>query len=289
MHRIDTMQEKKNVIKQTEAFMNLFRKSFIGALGCMVVFSTSLAADLPRPLVVAHRGLLQHGPENTLANFRACLELRLGFEFDVAQTKDGHLVCIHDNTLDRTTNGTGLVSDATLKEIQQLDAGSWFDSRFAGEKVPTVEKVIQLIEQYNKHQFVIAVDLKIDKVEDELVALARRHHVLDKLLFIGNTIDDSKVRDRLKRASKQTQTAAVANDPGEFDEALSFSNANWVYFRYVPSEKEMSAVHGKKKRAFIAGKTVAGELPENWQQVSRVGMDAVLTDFPLKLQAVLRH
>ncbi|MCC6509479.1 MAG: glycerophosphodiester phosphodiesterase, partial [Pirellulaceae bacterium] len=72
------------------------------------------------PLVVAHRGLLQHAPENTLANFRACLELRLGFEFDVARTKDGQLVCIHDDTVDRTTDGKGLVSQLTLAEIQRL-------------------------------------------------------------------------------------------------------------------------------------------------------------------------
>lgn len=52
------------------------------------------------PLIVAHRGLLNHAPENTLANFRACLELRIGFEFDVEKTKDGQLVCIHDGTVD---------------------------------------------------------------------------------------------------------------------------------------------------------------------------------------------
>ena len=61
--------------------------------------SVNLRAAEP-PLIVAHRGLLRHAPENTLANFRACFELRLGFEFDVERTKDGHLVCIHDSTAD---------------------------------------------------------------------------------------------------------------------------------------------------------------------------------------------
>src|SRR6478752_234493 len=94
------------------------------------------------PLTVAHRGLLRHAPENTLANYRACLELRLGFEFDVQATKDGRLVCIHDDTVDRTTDGTGRVAELTLAEIRQLDAGSWFDPMFAGQKVPTVEEVL---------------------------------------------------------------------------------------------------------------------------------------------------
>lgn len=106
-------------------------------LSLSLMHSQSSAAEPAKPLIVAHRGLLIHAPENTLANLRACLELRLGFEFDVERTKDGHVVCIHDGTLDRTTNGTGKVSEQTLEEIRQLDAGSWFDPSFAGEKVPS--------------------------------------------------------------------------------------------------------------------------------------------------------
>ena len=76
--------------------MIIFLRSLLLSLCLCAIADVIHAAD---PLVVAHRGLLRHAPENTLANFRACLELRLGFEFDVARTKDGHLVCIHDDTL----------------------------------------------------------------------------------------------------------------------------------------------------------------------------------------------
>jgi glycerophosphoryl diester phosphodiesterase len=110
------------------------------ALLLLAAHVSAVAEEPARPLIVAHRGLLQHAPENTLANFRACLELRLGLEFDVQRTKDGHLVCIHDDTVNRTTNGTGNVADLTLDEIRRLDAGSWFDPTFAGEKVPTIEE-----------------------------------------------------------------------------------------------------------------------------------------------------
>lgn len=107
--------------------MNFFIRSLVLLLFCVT------AGEASEPLIVAHRGLLHHAPENTLANFRACLELRLGFEFDVEVTKDGELVCIHDSTLDRTTNGTGKVSEHTLAEIRNLDAGSWFAPKFANE------------------------------------------------------------------------------------------------------------------------------------------------------------
>src|SRR6476469_4312332 len=110
----------------------------LGLLLFLVAATSPAVAAEHRPLAVAHRGLLRHAPENTLANFRACLELRLGFEFDVERTKDGHLVCIHDSTVNRTTNVTGKVSDLSLDEIRHLDAGKWFDAKFAGEKVPTI-------------------------------------------------------------------------------------------------------------------------------------------------------
>ncbi len=124
----------------------------------IVAVGAPATATEPQPLVVAHRGLMHHAPENTLASFRACLELRLGFEFDVQRTKDGHLVCIHDDTVDRTTDGSGKVSEMTLDEIHRLDAESWFDPKFAGERVPTIEEVLKLVAEYRQHNVLVAVD-----------------------------------------------------------------------------------------------------------------------------------
>ncbi|HUG90474.1 MAG TPA: glycerophosphodiester phosphodiesterase family protein, partial [Planctomycetaceae bacterium] len=172
------------------------------------VHTRAEGAEPPRPLTIAHRGLLRHAPENTLANFRACLELRLGFEFDVQRSKDGHLVCIHDDSVDRTTDGTGQVSEMTLEQINRLDAGSWFDPTFAGEKVPTVEDVLKLLAEYRQHDILVAVDLKAQNVEQDVVQLATKYRVLDHLVFIGRTILEPAVRDRIKRASARAQTAA---------------------------------------------------------------------------------
>jgi len=167
--------------------------------------------ETPRPLVVAHRGLLRHAPENTLANFKACLELRLGFEMDVQKTSDGQLVCIHDDTVDRTTDGVGHLGELSLDEIRKLDAGRWFDPRFACEQVPTIDEVFQLVAQYPLHDILVAVDLKADEVEMDVVRLAENHKILDKLLFIGMTISEPFVREGLKATSTKAQTAVVAN------------------------------------------------------------------------------
>jgi glycerophosphoryl diester phosphodiesterase len=251
--------------------------------------TASLNAAEPRPLIVAHRGLLRHSPENTLANFRACLELRLGFEFDVSRTKDGHLVCIHDNTVDRTTNGTGQVEDLTLVGIRKLDAGSWFDANFAGEKVPTIDEVLSLISEYRQHDVLIAVDLKAANVGQDVVRLAQRHKVLHRLLFIGRTIVEPELRKQIKAASPEAHTAAVANNSDEFQAALAAPNADWVYVRFLPTPDQIDEVHRAGKRAFIAGPTVAGNLPENWHQAAATHLDGILTDYPLQLRSELRR
>jgi glycerophosphoryl diester phosphodiesterase len=255
-------------------------------LGILAAHSLASAAD-PQPWIVAHRGLLRHAPENTLANFRACLELRIGFEFDVERTKDGHLICIHDDTVDRTTNGTGKVSEQTLVQIRELDAGSWFDPKFAGEKVPTVDEVLRLIAQYDQHDVLIAVDLKAENVGQEVARLAEQHKVLDRLLFIGRTITESELRKQIQSASAKAHTAAVANNAEEFPEALAAPNADWVYVRYLPAKGQIEAVHRAGKKSFIAGPTVADHLPENWQRASDADIDAILTDYPLDLRSVL--
>ena len=73
--------------------------------GVFVLFGILNSAVSAEPLAIAHRGLLRHAPENTLSSFAACLELRMGIELDIRTTSDGHLVVIHDDNLQRTTNG----------------------------------------------------------------------------------------------------------------------------------------------------------------------------------------
>ena len=88
------------------------------------------------PKIIAHRGASGHAPENTLAAFRLAMSHHAdGIEFDVMLTKDGQVAVIHDDTVDRTTNGSGLVKDLTLRELKALDAGE-------GETIPTLQDVL---------------------------------------------------------------------------------------------------------------------------------------------------
>lgn len=107
-----------------------------------------------RKTVVAHRGASAYAPEHTLASYRLALAQGADYvEQDLAVTSDGILICLHDETLERTTNvehvfpdrRPWLANDFTLAEIKRLDAGSWFDPKFAGERIPTFQEAIDLV------------------------------------------------------------------------------------------------------------------------------------------------
>lgn len=98
-----------------------------------------------KPLVIAHRGASAYAPENTIAAFNLAFEMGAdGIELDVTLTKDSVPVVIHDDTVDRTTNGKGTVKGLTFEQIKQLDASYKFE-KYRGEKIPTLKQVLQAI------------------------------------------------------------------------------------------------------------------------------------------------
>lgn len=120
-----------------------------------------------RPIVVAHRGVPSLAPENTMAGYELSYELGADLiETDIQATKDGHIVVMHDTTVDRTTDGTGRVSDLTLEEIKELDAGSYFGSEFEGEEVPTL---IEFLEGFKDRDVVLLVELKDTDIEAQVI------------------------------------------------------------------------------------------------------------------------
>src|SRR5262245_43372391 len=99
-----------------------------------------------KPYVVAHRGGRKWAPENTMAAFKKAIDAGVyGIELDIHRSKSGELMVIHDETVNRTTNGTGLIKDMTFAELQKLDAGSWFAPSFKDERVPLLSEVLALI------------------------------------------------------------------------------------------------------------------------------------------------
>ena len=133
--------------------------------------------NLPLQGICAHRGAMQSHPENTIAAFKEAI--RLGaqmIEFDVRLTKDNELIVIHDETVNRTTNGSGLVNELTLSEVRKLDAGSWKSKEFVGEKVPTLKETLQIMPQNIWLNIHLKGNKKLGKETAKMVISENRMH-----------------------------------------------------------------------------------------------------------------
>ena len=254
------------------------------AIVCGVVTSPGSAAD---PIPVAHRGLFKHAPENTLPAFAAAADLRLGFELDVRRTKDGHLVCVHDETLKRTTGDPRKVADVTLAELRRLDAGAQFHPVFARVRVPTLDEVFALMATRRPGPTLILLDLKVDdeNLPGELAALVVKHGFRDRVVCIGTAIESPAVRKRLKGADPRLPVAVLANKPEDLAAALKDPHADWAYLRFVPTAGQVADARTAGKRVVCVGPLFAGNEPENWRKAAAAGVDAILTDYPLELRA----
>ena len=135
-----------------------------------------------KPLIIGHRGFPAQYPENTLVSFQAAVDAGVGMiELDVTLSLDSEVVVIHDDTLDRTTSGAGAVDSHTLPELRKLDAGGWFHKKFAGEKIPTLDEVLDSL-----------VDKTMINVEIKPSAIGSRSYVeliVEKALAAIDTRD----------------------------------------------------------------------------------------------------
>lgn len=137
-----------------------------------------------RILVAGHRGYRAKYPENTLLSFQKALELGVDMlEFDLNLTKDKRLVVIHDQTVDRTTNGSGFVRDLTLEEIKELDAGVRFSEEFARQKIPTLEEFLTLVADYRDLLFNVEIKEKTYETVDLTVETLKAFGVLDRCVM----------------------------------------------------------------------------------------------------------
>jgi len=144
-----------------------------------------MLSQLSHPAVFAHRGASAHAPENTIAAFKvAVYQGADAIELDTKLSVDGHVVVIHDQTVDRTTPTIGRVNEMTAYELTNLDAGSHFDSAFQGEPVPTLEEVFYIF----GHRILINVELTnyaspFDALPIKVAQLVTQYHLQDQVLI----------------------------------------------------------------------------------------------------------
>ena len=183
-------------------------------------------------IICAHRGLVDSAPENTLAAFEGALEQGMAIEFDIQRTVDGRLVIVHDQTVDRTTDGTGEIAQLTLAELKALDAGSWFGHQFASQRVPTFDEVLDLVKSHRAVSPSIALDVK--RLSFGIIRMIKdcldNHELIEDVICIGAGVRSADVRSQFHEASSRFQ-CAVVESPKDIDAALNDVYSTWVYAR----------------------------------------------------------
>lgn len=245
-----------------------------------------------RPRVIAHRGFSGVAPENTLVAVRRAIEVGADMvEIDVSLTRDGYVVLLHDETLDRTTNGAGLLSAVTLTEVRELDGGSWFAPEFAGEPVPTLAEVLDLV----RGRILLNVEIKGEAVTgeaaggivDKVLALVRERDMLDQVIvssFEPRALKHARQLDlEVKTASLYNRDLHRGLSPLEVMMAVG-SNAFNVSRRRAKVKLLCAAQrHGRP----VAVYTVNRE--QDMRRLIDRGANALFTDYPDVMLRLLRQ
>lgn len=295
----------------TKKFL-LYSSPFMAVFLCMAIFEPWIYLNLvmsdkiDQSLkgktfdVIAHKGASGIAPENTLAAIQAALDIGVDMiELDVRNTGDEEIVVIHDETLDRTTNGTGDVHDYTLEEIKQLDAGSWFDPKFHNEKVPTLKEALDLIngqcqvlieikhmdhphyhgfaeklvdiirQEKNGYDWII-----LQSYEPEYIHAAHEYdpHVQTKKIMIG---EDSAPLIAFYIESKMHMGRAKEDD------RMKALNPEY----HTLSTRRVFQMHAKGFEVY----TYAVNNREDMIKVLHMGVDGIITDYPDILMQVKRE
>ncbi|MEM3382868.1 MAG: glycerophosphodiester phosphodiesterase family protein [Nitrososphaerales archaeon] len=215
--------------------------------------------------IIAHRGASAYEPENTLRAVKRALELNAKMiEVDVRLSKDEQIVVIHDESVDRTTNGKGLVKNLTLEELRKLDAGK-------GEKIPTLQEVINAV----RKKAILIIEIKVLNIEDSIVRTIEKEGIENEVIV---TSFNHHILKRIKNLNPTIKTGVIfkCHPIKSADLALN-ANAESLFPEYRYLSKEMvNEAHKNNLRIFpwtIDDPSIANELIE-------IGVDGIVTNKP---------
>ena len=237
----------------------------------------------PAPLVViGHRGNPVDAPENTIAALHSAFAAGSdAVELDIRVTRDGTLVVMHDETVERTTNGQGAVAELTLTELKALDAGSWKDARFAGERVPTLVEALHAARGRGR----LLLDVPVDGLGSAIAAVLRATNTPPGAVMLGSW--DSAQRADFARHLPDVTLLLSEGAPASWDEA---------YFRQVKAAGVTIFEIPNATPAFIADAQARG-MPvyaytindePTMRQLIEGGVDGIETDDPALAVRVAR-
>ena len=235
-------------------------------------------------LVIAHRGASGNAPENTMAAFRKAVALGATFiETDLHLSRDARFVAMHDATLNRTTNGQGAVHDMTLAELRKLDAGSWFGSEFAGERIPTLEEILEFSK---KNDVVFYLEMKPAGSwggEHALIGALRESGEIPRAVVISF---DASIVLSLRKIEPTLMTGLLYD--GQVEKPIQKAVEIGARQLAVRGDLVTPALiaEAKKKDLQIVCWTV--NHPAHMRMLIAAGVDGIMSDYPERLVAAVR-
>jgi len=235
-------------------------------------------------LVIAHRGASGNAPENTLAAFKKAVALGATFiETDLQLSRDARFVAIHDATVNRTTNGQGAVHEMTLADLRRLDAGSWFGSEFAGERIPTLEEIFEFSK---KNDVVFYLEIKPVGSwggEHALIGALRESGEIPRTVVISF---DAAILLSLRNIEPTLMTGLLYDGLIEnpLDKAVAIG-ARQLAVRGDLVTPAMLA-EAQKKDLQVVCWTV--NHPAHMRMLMAAGVDGIMTDYPERLTVTVR-
>ena len=231
-----------------------------------------------KTFIFAHRGSKGTHPENTLEAFKEAVRLGVdGIELDVHLTKDGELAIIHDETVDRTTNGTGYVRDMTMAELKKLDSGSWFSEEFNQSAIPTLAEVLSLLKDTN---IKLNVEIKSDiipyeGIEEKVLQTLESYSYKDKAIISSfNHYSVKKVHKLDPNIETAILFMEVLHAPWEYARSIGAS-ALHVYLPVAFTEMSREA---KRNNYPVRVFTVNDKV--HIKQLIELQVETIMTDFP---------
>lgn len=226
----------------------------------------------------AHRGFCSKYPENTLLAFEKAIEEGVdGLENDVQLTKDGHIVIMHDESVDRTTNGSGWVKDYTLEQLKELDASEKFAGQFGVQRVPTLREYLELV----KDQPVITnIEMKTGvfeyrEMEQLLVNMLREYKIQDRILI---TSFNHFTILRMKKLAPEIRYGFLAYDwridAGEYTQRYGIPCYHPDYHNLTEEVVADLKGHGIEINPYTV------DDPDDIRDMIRKGVNSVITDCP---------
>jgi len=235
-------------------------------------------------LAIAHRGASGYAPENTLAAFRRAVAQGVTFiETDLHLTRDAHFVAVHDETVDRTTNGHGAVHQMTLADLRRLDAGSWFASEFMSERLPTLEEILDFAK---KNDVVFYLELKPNGFwggEHALIGALRVANEIARCVIISF---DPTILASLRKIEPTLMTGLLYDGSADkpFEKALEIGARQLVIRGDLVSPHLLQ--QARKQDLQVVCWTVNS--PAHMRMLVAAGVDGIMTDYPDRLLTVLK-